>query len=101
MPQASGEPPDQKQIVGDCHRTPATRFARRRYQGEGDCFDITTAPMLKLERMSSTIRGMKGVSGARKSDLVESGNDRAAGDLWPSSGEESTSYEGGATVKGL
>ena len=51
--------------------------------------------MPRLERTSSAIGGMEGVSRARKYDPAESGDDDASGDLPPSSGEEITSYEGG------
>ena len=76
-----------------------THRARRRHRGEGDRFGIATAPMPRLERTSSAIRGVKGASMVRKSNPAESGDDDAGGDLPPSSGEETTSYEGGATGK--
>ena len=98
-PHASAKTPNEKRSVGDHHGSPPTHSTRRRHRREGDCFGIAALPMPKLERTSSAIGGVKGVSRARKSDPAESGDDHSGGDLQPYSGEETTSYEGEATEK--
>ena len=71
---------------------PASR--PKRASGGGEYFDITRAPMSRIQRASSAIRDAGGASGARPSDPAESGDDDAGGDRPSSSGEESASYEG-------